>query len=75
MQWPFPESARTPARVTRTLRDGSLGVALSQALRARLRSHRPSRTIPNSLVQLFGDTVTPLAKISVKRRAPRSLTE
>jgi hypothetical protein len=26
----------------RTLRDGSFGVALSQALRARLRSHRPS---------------------------------
>src|SRR5580693_10471994 len=28
----------------RTLRDGSFGVALSQALRARLRSHRPSGT-------------------------------
>jgi hypothetical protein len=28
----------------RTLRDGSLGVTLSQALRARLRSHRPSGT-------------------------------
>jgi hypothetical protein len=30
----------------RTLRDGSLGVAMSQALRARLRSHGPSRTKP-----------------------------
>ena len=59
----------------RTLRDGSLGVALSQALRARLRSHRPSGTFRNRLVQLFGDTVTHLAKIPVKRQAPRSLTE
>jgi len=33
----------------RTLRDGSFGVALSQALRARLRSHRPSGTFRNSL--------------------------
>jgi hypothetical protein len=31
----------------RTLRDGSLGVAVSQALRARLRSHRPSGTSRN----------------------------
>jgi hypothetical protein len=31
----------------RTLRDGSFGVALCQALRARLRSHRPSRDIRN----------------------------
>ncbi len=30
----------------RTLRDGSLGVAMSQALRARLRSHCPSGTKP-----------------------------
>src|SRR5271154_1188114 len=33
----------------RTLRDGSFGVALSQALRARLRSHRPSGTFRNRL--------------------------
>jgi hypothetical protein len=33
----------------RTLRDGSFGVALSQALRARLRSHRPSGTFRNKL--------------------------
>src|ERR1700693_3984169 len=33
----------------RTLRDGSFGVTLSQALRARLRSHRPSGTIRNRL--------------------------
>src|SRR5580700_6648841 len=33
----------------RTLRDGSFGVALSQALRARLRSHRPSGTFRNSI--------------------------
>jgi hypothetical protein len=33
----------------RTLRDGTLGVALSKALRARLRSHRPSGTFRNSL--------------------------
>jgi hypothetical protein len=59
----------------RTLRDGSLWVALSQALRARLRSYRPSGTFRNSLVQLFLDTVTHLAKIPVKRQAPRSLTE
>jgi hypothetical protein len=59
----------------RTLRDGSLEVAFSQALRARLRSHRPSGTLPNSLVQLFGDTVAYLAKITLKRQAPRSLTE
>jgi hypothetical protein len=32
----------------RTLRDGSLGVALSQALRARLRSHCPSGTFRNN---------------------------
>jgi hypothetical protein len=32
----------------RTLRDGSFGVALSQALRARLRSHRPSGTFQTS---------------------------
>src|ERR1700692_2678917 len=31
----------------RTLRDGSFRVALSQALRARLRSHRPSGTFGN----------------------------
>jgi len=31
----------------RTLRDGSLGVVLSQALRARLRSYRPSGTFRN----------------------------
>ena len=31
----------------RTLRDGSFGVVLSQALRARLRSHRPFWTFPN----------------------------
>ena len=30
----------------RTLRDGSLGRTVSQALRARLRSHRPSGTSP-----------------------------
>src|ERR1700676_3385329 len=33
----------------RTLRDGSFGAALSQALRARLRSHRPSGTFRNRL--------------------------
>ena len=33
---------RTPAESERPLRDGSLGVAMSQALRARLRSHCPS---------------------------------
>jgi hypothetical protein len=33
----------------RTLRDGSFGVALSQALRATLRSHRPSGTFRNRL--------------------------
>jgi hypothetical protein len=32
----------------RTLRDGSFGVALSQALRATLRSHRPSGTLQTS---------------------------
>jgi hypothetical protein len=32
-------------------------------------------TFRNSLVQLFGDTVTHLSKIPVKRQAPRSLTE
>ena len=32
-----------------TLRDGSFGVALSQALRARLRSHRPFGTFRNRL--------------------------
>ena len=32
----------------RTLRDGSFGVTLSQALRARLRSHRPSGTFQTS---------------------------
>ena len=35
------ESVRTPARSYRTLRDGSFGVALSQALRAWLRSAVP----------------------------------
>jgi hypothetical protein len=35
-------SARTPAQSDRSLRDGSLGVGLSQALRASLRSHCPS---------------------------------
>ena len=36
---------RTPWQESdRTLRDGSLGVAMSQALRARLRSHCPSGT-------------------------------
>src|ERR1700742_486975 len=35
---------RTPAESDRTLRDGRLGVARSQALRARLRSHCPSGT-------------------------------
>jgi hypothetical protein len=33
----------------RTLRDGSFGMPLSQALRARLRSHRPSGTFRNGL--------------------------
>ena len=33
----------------RTLRDGSFGAALSQALRARLRSHRPSGTFRKRL--------------------------
>jgi len=33
-----------PCESHRTLRDGSFGVALSQALRARLRSPRPSGT-------------------------------
>jgi hypothetical protein len=33
----------------RALRDGSFGVPLSQALRARLRSHRPSGTFRNRL--------------------------
>ena len=36
----------------RTLRDGSFGMALSQALRARLRSHRPSGTFLNGLETL-----------------------
>jgi hypothetical protein len=33
----------------RTRRDGSFGVTLSKALRARLRSHRPSGTFRNRL--------------------------
>jgi hypothetical protein len=36
-------------RLSRTLRDGSSEVALSQALRARLRSHRPPGTFSNKL--------------------------
>jgi hypothetical protein len=36
--------AHTLAKSHRTLRDGSFGMTLSQALRARLRSHRPSGT-------------------------------
>jgi hypothetical protein len=34
----------------RTLRDGSFGGVLSQALRARLQSHRPSGTSRNKLI-------------------------
>jgi hypothetical protein len=40
-------------RSYRTLRDGSFGVAVSQALRARLRSHRPSGTFRNVLAKLI----------------------
>jgi hypothetical protein len=43
----FPNSSnrRAPLHESdRTLRDGSFGVALFQALRARLRSQRPSGT-------------------------------
>jgi hypothetical protein len=39
-----------PHESDHTLRDGSFGVALSQALRARLRSHRPSGTFRNRLI-------------------------
>jgi hypothetical protein len=46
---PIIESVRTPARITPSLRDGSFGVALFQALRARLRAHRPSGTFRNRL--------------------------
>jgi hypothetical protein len=40
---PVVESVCILARFTPSLRDGSFGVALSQALRARLRSHGPHR--------------------------------
>jgi hypothetical protein len=42
---PIIESRCAPLQESdRTLRDGSFGLAMSQALRARLRSHRPSGT-------------------------------
>jgi hypothetical protein len=48
----FPNSSNRRAHLhesDRTLRDGSFGVALFQALRARQRSHRPSGTFHNRL--------------------------
>ncbi len=53
---PIPQSlnrVRTPAESDRTLRDGSLGVAIYQALRARLRSHCPQRDKRHSPVGGF----------------------
>src|SRR5271165_972434 len=44
---PIIESVRTPARITPYPTGRLFGVALSQALRARLRSHRPSGTFRN----------------------------
>ncbi len=46
---PIIESVRTPARITPYPTGRLFGVALSQALRARLRSHRPSGTFRNRL--------------------------
>src|SRR5208283_4200830 len=46
---PIIESVRTPARITPYPTGRLFGVALSQALRARLRSHRPSGTCRNRL--------------------------
>ena len=46
---PIIESVRTPARITPFPTGRHFGVALSQALRARLRSHRPSGTFRNRL--------------------------
>jgi hypothetical protein len=43
----FPGTCEIPAH--RTLRDDLFRVALSQALRARLRSHRPSGIFRNNL--------------------------
>ena len=47
---PIIESVRTPARITPFPTGRLFGVALSQALRARLRSHRPSGTFRNRLL-------------------------
>ena len=46
---PIIELVRTPARITPYPTGRLFGVALSQALRARLRSHRPSGTFRNRL--------------------------
>ena len=46
---PIIESVRTPARITPFPTGRLFGVALSQARRARLRSHRPSGTFRNRL--------------------------
>src|SRR5271157_4478395 len=46
---PIIESVRTPARITPYPTGRLFGVALFQALRARLRSHRPSGTFRNRL--------------------------
>ena len=48
------ETPTLNARIShRTLRDGSFGMALSQALRARLRSHRPSGTFATGFSQML----------------------
>jgi hypothetical protein len=46
---PIIESLRTTARITPYPTGRLLGVTLSQALRARLRSHRPSGTFRNRI--------------------------
>src|SRR5208283_4950680 len=53
---PIIESVRTPARITPYPTGRLFGVALSQALRARLRSHRPSGTFRNRLSPGTGGT-------------------
>src|ERR1700730_8985064 len=62
---------RTPGPITLTLRESSFGVAISQALRARLRSHRPSGPFRNRL-QLGPALVSDATTRSLQLSSPRA---
>ena len=58
----------------RTLRDGSFGVALAQALRARLRSHRPSGTKLCDVISKSGPMSKKPAILTKTSMAPAGAT-